>query len=79
MPDITLKGIPAAVHRKLKARALRNRRSLNSEAIACLERSVGTAPLDVQQLLGEARALRMRVGVRTTEAEIEGFKNAGRR
>lgn len=79
MPDITLKGIPAAVHRKLKARALRNRRSLNSEAIACLERAVGPAPLDVQQLLGDVRALRTRIGVRTTEAEIDRFKNAGRR
>lgn len=79
MPDITLKGIPAAVHRKLKARALRNRRSLNSEAIACLERSVGPAPIDVRQLLADVRALRTRIGVRTTEAEIDGFRNAGRR
>ncbi|MCC5868391.1 MAG: Arc family DNA-binding protein [Gammaproteobacteria bacterium] len=34
---ITLKGIPDAVHEALKASAQTNRRSLNSEAIACLE------------------------------------------
>ncbi|HSN92996.1 MAG TPA: YmdB family metallophosphoesterase, partial [Anaeromyxobacteraceae bacterium] len=36
MPTLTLKGLPADVHRRLKARAARHGRSLNVEAIACL-------------------------------------------
>lgn len=37
MPSITLKNIPEPVYLALKQRAAANRRSMNSEAIRCLE------------------------------------------
>ena len=41
MPTLTLKDMPAKLHSTLKKRALRNRRSLNQEALYCLERATG--------------------------------------
>jgi plasmid stability protein len=41
MPSLTLKDMPAKLHRTLKKRALRNRRSLNQEALYCLEQATG--------------------------------------
>lgn len=40
MATLTIKGIPDALYRKLKARAARERRSINSEVIVCLEREL---------------------------------------
>jgi len=37
---LTLKNVPPHLHRVLKAQARRHKRSLNQEAILCLERSV---------------------------------------
>jgi plasmid stability protein len=44
MANLTLKGVPAKVHAELKRRAVAARRSLNSEAILCLERALSEAP-----------------------------------
>lgn len=43
MATLTLKNVPDDLHRRLKARAERNHRSLNREAIRCLEASVSPA------------------------------------
>lgn len=40
MATLTIKGIPDALYKKLKARAARERRSINSEVIVCLEREL---------------------------------------
>lgn len=40
MATLTIKGIPDTLYRKLKARAARERRSINSEVIVCLEREL---------------------------------------
>lgn len=40
MPGILIKDVPDRLHQKLKARAAANRRSLSSEALTILERSV---------------------------------------
>jgi len=37
---LTLKNVPRHLHRVLKAQARRHKRSLNQEAILCLERAV---------------------------------------
>ena len=37
---LTLKNVSPLLHRKLKAQAKRHKRSLNQEAILCLERAV---------------------------------------
>ena len=41
MPTLTLKDMPVKLHSALKKRAQRNRRSLNQEALYCLEESTG--------------------------------------
>ena len=39
--SITLKNLPDALHARLAAAARRHRRSLNNEAIVCLEKGLG--------------------------------------
>ena len=41
MPSLTLKDLPPKLHGALKKRAQRNRRSLNQEALYCLEQATG--------------------------------------
>ncbi len=46
MITITIKGISKEAHRELKRRAATHGRSLNTEAIAVLESSVRSVPVD---------------------------------
>jgi plasmid stability protein len=76
---LTLKDLPADLHRKLKARAEQNGRSLNREVIECLEASVRPERVDVQAFLEEARAIRRSLKHRLTAREIDHLKRKGRR
>jgi len=58
MITITIKGISKEAHRELKRRAVTHGRSLNTEAIAVLESSVRSTPVDTQALLVRVRARR---------------------
>ena len=58
---LTLKNLPDALHARLVAAAKRHRRSLNSEAIVCLEAGLGDPTLSAEQQLGAIRALRERL------------------
>lgn len=58
MATITLKNIPEPLHEALKRRARSHRRSLNGEAIDCLERVLLGKALDVPAYLGRVRSLR---------------------
>jgi plasmid stability protein len=78
VPTLTLKGIPAYLHRRLKARAVQNGRSLNGEVLACLQAAVGAERIDSEALLARARALRREVAGRLTDAELVRMKRAGR-
>lgn len=78
MPTLTLKDLPKDVHRELKARAARHRRSLNGEAIACLEEAVKGERVNVDALLARARAARRRVRGLVTGSSISRFKRSGR-
>lgn len=42
---LTLKNLPDELHARLSAAAKRHRRSLNQEAIVCLESGLGAPPL----------------------------------
>jgi plasmid stability protein len=79
MATVTVKDLPEKLHRQLKARALRHRRSLNSEIIAVLEAATGSQRVDPDSLLARAAALRSRVGGRLTDSELAAFRQAGRR
>ena len=58
MITITIKGLSKEAHLALKKRAVTHGRSLNTEAIAVLESSVRSQPVDAQKLIERARAVR---------------------
>ncbi len=82
MATVTLKDLPADLHRRLKARAERNGRSLNREMIESLEASFQAERLDVDALLDKARRVRASIGATTdariTRREIDRLKREGR-
>ena len=78
MPSLTIKDIPPKLHRALRARAERNRRSLQSEIVSTLEEAVWPKPTPAGEILDRVRDFRERVRVRTTDAEIRRFKRLGR-
>jgi plasmid stability protein len=55
---LTLKNIPDAVYKRLKQSAAQHRRSLNSEAIVCLESVLLPGRMPPGERLARARALR---------------------
>jgi plasmid stability protein len=77
MASITLKDIPKRLHQQLRARAVKNRRSLSQEALACLEQAVLAEPVDVEALLRKARALHKRVKP-IKHSDIDKWINQGR-
>ena len=54
---ITLKNIPDAIYERLKAAAVENHRSVNKEAIACLERALKQPQTDVAERLARISKL----------------------
>ena len=78
MATVTVKDLPEKLHRQLKARALRHRRSLNSEIIEVLEAATTSRKVDPDSLLARAAALRIRVGGRLTDTDLAAFRQAGR-
>ena len=65
-------------HLALKKRAVTHGRSLNTEAIAVLESSVRSVPVDTQALLARARAVRATMKFKATAAQIDRWKREGR-
>lgn len=61
--NVTLKSVPPKLHRRLKEAARRNGRSLNTEAIAALEREYLPRPLDPRAFLADLRLLRAKFPV----------------
>jgi plasmid stability protein len=79
MPAITLKSLSRPLHRTLKARAARNKRSLNQEVIAVLEDAVAPSRrVDVETLIAESVRFRDSLKFTTTPAEIDRYKREGR-
>jgi antitoxin FitA len=77
--NLTLKKIPAPLHRSLKARAKRNRRSLNAEAICLLERASLEPVPDVNGIIAELEKInRRQKGPLLTSAEIRAAIQEGR-
>lgn len=79
MASITLKQIPASLHRALKSRAKLHKRSLTQEMIAALEDSVvSKKEPDVEQLIARADRFRKSLHFVATPEEIDRFKRMGR-
>lgn len=70
MITITIKGLSKEAHQALKKRAATHGRSLNTEAIAVLESSVRSQPVDTQAMLARVRARREAMNFKTTGKEI---------
>lgn len=79
MASITIKNIPEPLYTRLKEAAARNRRSLNGEVIARLERSLGIGAIDAQALLGRVRSVRDRSALPyLSDAELRQAREEGR-
>lgn len=77
---LTLKNVPDDVYARLKSAAQTHRRSINGQAIVCLEAALAGDRLPAAERLARARSLRAAVSRRTFHAkDIEAFKRQGRR
>ena len=76
---LTLKNIPDDVYDRLKHSAAMNRRSMNSEAIVCLEAALLPNKLTPAERLDRARALRGALPKGKFRArDIDAMKRDGR-
>ena len=79
MATLTIKQVPEALYSRLKERAVTHRRSINSEAIVCLELILQPKPFDAVRWLAEARTARQGVPkVQLTDETLHRIKDAGR-
>lgn len=79
MPSITIKNIPPKLYERLKHHAEANRRSLNSEIIACIEQVVASRLIEPEAFLQKARMLREKnQDYLLTDDEFPQTKQAGR-
>jgi hypothetical protein len=76
---ITLKGIPENVYLQLKSSAETNRRSINSEAIACLETVLLPRKTSAIAHASKAQTVRQALnGQQFQPEDIDQFKRTGR-
>ncbi len=76
---ITLKNIPDEVYLRLKAAAQSHRRSLNSEAIVCLEAVLLPGRTTAEEVIARARAIRESLPKgKFTAKDIDAYKREGR-
>lgn len=80
MATITLKNIPDRLYERLKTLAKLRHRSLNSEIIFTLEKSLGTSDSDREERRKKIQAFRESVAQKgqLTAEEIEKAINEGR-
>ena len=79
MPAITLKNIPEPLYAQLKAAATAHHRSLNSEILYCVERTLGIHQVNAAEQIEMARKLRARTaGHHLTDQELDTYKRDGR-
>ncbi len=79
MVSFTLISIPEDLYSLLKQRAAQNRRSVNSELLVCIERSLRGRRVDAAQWLARADAVRERLQVPPyTQVALNRAKNRGR-
>lgn len=76
---LTLKNIPDSVYLRLKATAELHRRSMNSEAIVCLEAVLLPTRVATAERLARARELRSALQpLKFLARDIDAFKRDGR-
>jgi plasmid stability protein len=75
---LTLKNVPDDVYDRLKWSAETHRRSINNEAILCLEAVLVPARVSPDERLARARALRAKLNATFKAKDIDKLKRAGR-
>lgn len=76
---MTLENVPDALYERLKEAAARHRRSINSEAIVCLEEALDRGREDPRRALERIREARLRAStVFVTEADLRAARDDGR-
>ena len=79
MPSLTIKSMPQRVYRSLKQSAKAHRRSINGEALACLERTLGLTQPAATATLSRIDQMRQSATTsRLTERLLRRAKQAGR-
>jgi plasmid stability protein len=79
MPALTIKNIPDELYDRLKEAARVHRRSLNSEILYCVERTLVPYRIDVTEHLAIAGKLREKTASYTlTDESLNAAKNNGR-
>ena len=78
MASLTIKNIPENILKKLKRRAKLNRRSLNSEIINNLEKTVTTVKVNADLLIEKADKIRSKLNFIVDDKSLTKFKNEGR-
>ncbi|HSE96764.1 MAG TPA: Arc family DNA-binding protein [Blastocatellia bacterium] len=79
MATLTIKNIPDDLYEQLKQSADAHRRSINSEVIVCLERSLRNHQRDADELLANIRKLRRKTTHhRLTDRLLSQAKGEGR-
>jgi plasmid stability protein len=79
MANLSLKNVPADLHRKLKQRAREHHRSLNGEIIASLQEAVAPRRFDAEEAARRLRELRARYrGRPPSERQVAALKSEGR-
>lgn len=77
--NLTIRNVPDQLYQDLKRQAALHRRSINSEAIVCLEMALYGQKIDPINILENARKLRSKTkNYFLTEEELAVLKNEGR-
>lgn len=71
LPTVTIKGMPDALHRRLKSRAQERGRSLSEEILFSLGAAVSTHRVDPETWLRRAAVARSKVKRSLTDADLE--------
>jgi plasmid stability protein len=79
MATVTIRNIPDELYERLKSVAEINRRSINSEIIVCIENSVASRRINLDDVLKNARQLRqLTAGHPISNKEFNQAKAEGR-
>ncbi len=79
MPSLTIKSIPDDLLNRLRDSAEEHRRSLNSEVLHRLERSVGSSSIDPEAFLTRVRRIQDRTNLPPlTDELLERSRREGR-
>ena len=79
MPALTIKNIPDSLYQQLKSTAELHRRSINSEVIVCLEKTLAASKITPADRLSRIEQLRSTIkSSNITPEDIEQAINCGR-